>query len=107
MIAKLTAQVVLIFLYGHTSRLFQNASYLHNTLRMGLLINEFRTRVGSPVHVSIGDPISLEEIRHNSNNAKSMMDFLRRKTYELSPTPLETFEYGFEFEDHHKVKRRA
>ena len=87
--------------------MFQIASHLHNTLRMGLLINEFRSRVGSPVRVSIGDPISREEIKHNSNNAKSMMDFLRRKTYELSPTPLETFEYGFEFEDHHKVKRRA
>ena len=87
--------------------MFQIASHLHNILRMGLLINEFRSRVGSPVRVSIGDPISREEITHKSNDAKSMMDFLRRKTYELSPTPLETFEYGFEFEDHHKVKRRA
>ena len=87
--------------------MFQIASHLHNTLRMGLLINEFRSRVGSSVSVSIGKPISLQEITNNSNDAKSMMDFLRRKTYELSPTPLETFEYGFEFEDHHKVKRRA
>ena len=87
--------------------MFQIASHLHNTLRMGLLIKEFRSRVGSPVHVSIGEPISQQEIANNSNDAKSMMDFLRRKTYELSPTPLETFEYGFEFEDHHKVKRRV
>ena len=107
MIAKSTAQVVPIFFDGHTSRMFQIASHLHNTLRMGLLINEFRSRVGSPVRVSIGDPISREEITHKSNDAKSMMDFLRRKTYELSPTPLETFEYGFEFENDHKVKRRA
>ena len=87
--------------------MFQIASHLHTTLRMGLLINEFRSRVGSSVPVSIGKQISLQKITNNSNDSKSMMDFLRRKTYELSPTPLETFEYGFEFEEHHKVKRRA
>ena len=107
MIAKSNAQVVPVYFDGHTSRMFQIASHLHNTLRMGLLIKEFRSRVGSPVHVSIGEPISQQEITNNSNDAKSMMDFLRRKTYESSQTPLETFEYGFEFEDHHKVKRRA
>ena len=107
MIAKSNAQVVPVYFDGHTSRMFQIASHLHSTLRMGLLINEFRSRVGSPMRVSIGEPISHKEITNNSNDAKSMMDFLRRKTYELSPTPLETFEYGFEFEDQHKVKRKA
>ena len=107
MIAKSNAQAVPIYFDGHTSRMFQIASHLHNTLRMGLLINEFRSRVDSPVRVSIGKPISQHEIKNNSTDAKSMMDFLRRKTYELSPTLLKTFEYGFEFEEHHKVKRRA
>jgi putative hemolysin len=37
--------VVPIFFDGHTSRLFQMASHLHYTLRMGLLIKEFRKRV--------------------------------------------------------------
>ena len=32
-----------------------------------------------------------------------MMDFLRPKTYALSPTPLKSVGYGFEFEDKHKV----
>jgi hypothetical protein len=32
-----------------------------------------------------------------------MMDFLRRKTYELSPEPLASYDYGFEFEDRHRA----
>jgi hypothetical protein len=31
-------------------------------------------------------------------DAKAMMDFLRRTTYELSPRPLPDLAYGFEFE---------
>ena len=27
------------------------------------------------------------------------MDFLRRETYRLSPTPIRDLSYGFEFED--------
>ncbi len=32
-----------------------------------------------------------------------MMDFLRKAPYELSPTPLKTYDYGSDFED----RRRA
>ena len=44
MVAKSNATVVPVFFDGHTSRLFQIASHLHNTLRMGLLIKEFKKR---------------------------------------------------------------
>lgn len=58
MIAKSDATVVPIFFTGHNSRLFQIASHLHTTLRLGLLIKEFKARIDEPVRVVIGDPIA-------------------------------------------------
>ncbi|MDR9486279.1 MAG: lysophospholipid acyltransferase family protein [Sediminimonas sp.] len=103
MVAKSGATVVPICFDGHTSRLFQIASHMHQTLRMGLLIKEFAKRVDTPVRVSIGAPIEAAQIRAHASDTKAMMDFLRKATYELSPTPLESYEYGFEFEDRHRA----
>jgi putative hemolysin len=103
MIAKSEATVVPMFFAGHTSRLFQLASHLHSTLRMGLLIKEFRSRVGTPVEVVIGDPISRADLAPYLRDTRALMDFLRHRTYELSPQPLKSFEYGFEFEDKHRT----
>ncbi|WP_407492920.1 lysophospholipid acyltransferase family protein [Pseudooceanicola sp. MF1-13] len=102
MITKSEATVVPMFFAGHTSRLFQLASHLHSTLRMGLLIKEFRSRIGTPVEVVIGDPISRDDINQHAGDTRALMDFLRRRTYALSPEPLKSFEYGFEFEDKHR-----
>ncbi|WP_136635270.1 lysophospholipid acyltransferase family protein [Pseudooceanicola onchidii] len=103
MIAKSEATVVPMFFAGHTSRLFQLASHLHSTLRMGLLIKEFRSRVGTPVEVVIGDPLTRTDLAPYIKDTKALMDFLRKRTYELSPQPLKSFEYGFEFEDKHRT----
>lgn len=107
MIAKSGATVVPIYFDGHTSRLFQLASHLHQTLRLGLLIKEFRARVDTPVRVAIGAPIPVHEIAARQKDARKLMDFLREATYELSPTPLPSLEYGYEFEAKHKVTRHA
>ena len=56
MIAKSNATVLPIYFDGHTSRMFQIASHLHTTLRMGLLIREFKERVDTPVRIAIGKP---------------------------------------------------
>jgi putative hemolysin len=103
MIAKSNATVVPIFFDGHTSRLFQIASHLHNTLRMGLLIKEFRKRVDTPVRVVVGQPIGREVLDPLARDTKTLMDFLRKATYELSPTPLKSYDYGFEFEERHRA----
>ncbi|MBR9765158.1 MAG: acyltransferase [Rhodobacteraceae bacterium] len=103
MIAKSGATVVPVFFDGTTSRLFQLASHLHPTLRMGLLLKEFRQRVDGPVRVVVGTPIAREELRIRAGDTKAMMDFLRKATYELSPKPLKSYDYGYEFE----AKRRA
>lgn len=103
MIAKSQATVVPVFFDGANSRLFQVASHLHATLRMALLIKEFKRRVDEPVRVVIGEPIPREEIEARRSDTRAMMDFLRRETYALSPTPLKSIDYGFEFEERYKV----
>ncbi|SNS76489.1 lysophospholipid acyltransferase family protein [Tropicimonas sediminicola] len=102
MVAKSNASVVPIFFEGHNSRLFQFASHLHSTLRLALLIKEFRKRVDEPVRVVIGEPIPREELAKRAGDSRAMMDFLRSETYALSPRPLKSLDYGFEFEDRYR-----
>lgn len=102
LVAKSGATVVPIYFDGHNSRLFQLASHLHSTLRMGLLIKEFRQRIDRPVRVVIGAPIAQEDIDARAKDASAMMDFLRRSTYELAPSPINSEEMGYEFEEIHR-----
>ncbi|WP_299404225.1 lysophospholipid acyltransferase family protein [uncultured Roseobacter sp.] len=103
MIAKSGATVVPLYFDGHTSRLFQIASHMHSTLRMGLLIKEFRKRVDTPVKVAIGQPIGRDVLEPLAKDGKAMMDFLRKATYELSTDPEKRFDLGYEFEERHRV----
>lgn len=103
MVAKSEAVVVPVYFEGHTSRLFQIASHLHATLRTGLLLKEFKARVDSPVRVVIGEPIGRDRLNPLVGDTKGMMDFLRKATYELSPKPLKSMHYGFEFEEKHRA----
>lgn len=103
MVAKSKATVVPIFFEGHNSRLFQVASHLHATLRLALLIKEFKRRVDEPVRAVIGEPIAQERLDALAGAPNEMMDFLRKATYELSPTPLGSYDYGFEFEEKYKA----
>jgi putative hemolysin len=102
MIAKSEATVVPIYFDGHNSRLFQIASHLHSTLRMGLLIKEFRARVNSTVDIAIGDPIPRAALAERAGDATRLMAYLRETTYALSPRPLDPRAQGFEFEAHHR-----
>ncbi|MEM1372266.1 MAG: lysophospholipid acyltransferase family protein, partial [Pseudomonadota bacterium] len=101
MVARSDATVLPIFFDGHTSRLFQLASHMHSTLRMGLLIKEFKKRVDTPVRVVVGEPIAKHEIASRAKDSRVLMDFLRKSTYDLSPTPL-PLDYGYEFEERRK-----
>jgi hypothetical protein len=98
MIARTEATVVPVFFDGHNSRLFQLASHVHYTLRLGMLIREFRTRVGTPVRVVVGAPVPRAELDARRGDPKALMDFLRRSTYDLSPKPLQSNRLGHEFE---------
>jgi hypothetical protein len=55
-IRRAGATVVPVFFEGQNSRLFQLASHVSLTLRLGLLFNELRNKIGSAVAVRIGAP---------------------------------------------------
>lgn len=103
MVARSGATVVPVYFDGQNSRLFQLASHLSVPLRMGLLLHEFRARVDRPVQAIIGDPLAPETLAQFRADPKSMMDFLRERTYALSPTPVDWRATGYEFEE----RRRA
>ncbi len=105
MIAKSGATVVPIYFEGRNSRLFQLASHLHATLRVGMLIREFRARAGTPVRVVVGPPVNPAALATVKTDPKACMDFLRKATYGLSPRPLDPNRLGREFET--KQKGRA
>jgi len=99
LIARSGAAVVPVFFEGTNSRTFQLASHLHYALRMGLLINEFRRRVGGTVRAVIGAPLARDEIEARRGDSRALMDYLRLETYRLSPRPLADLGYGYEFDD--------
>ena len=94
MIAKSEATVVPVYFDGANSRLFQVASHINYTLRMALLINEFDSRVGDPLRVHVGNPLPRAEIDARAGDARALMDYLRERTYRLSPRPIKDLSYG-------------
>ncbi len=104
MVTKSNATVVPIFFEGSNSRLFQIASHLHVTLRMGMYIREFKSRVGSDVRVVIGEPIPADQLNAHKTDSKSCMDFLRKATYDLSPKPVPANVFGHEFDAKYRRK---
>lgn len=97
LILKSQATVIPVYFDGQNSRLFQLASHVHSTVRLGLLLREFEKRVDTSVRVVIGQPIAQGDIELYANDTPKLMDFLRSRTYSLSPTPLDSYEYGFDF----------
>ena len=67
---------------------------------MGLMIREFRRRTDDKVSVAIGEQIENSEIKAYMSHPGSLMDFLRRRTYELSPNKnAHNFEMGYDFDN--------
>ena len=81
-IQKTRATVVPIFVHGQNSRLFQIASHINMNLRLSLLLNEVRNKIGQDVLLSIGDPIAFEMIEHIKDR-QALLDHLREITYQL------------------------
>ena len=103
MISRSGAAVVPIFFDGANSRLFQIVSHVHATLRMALLLREFRARSREPVRIAVGRPIEPARLAEYRHHPRAMMDFLRRETYALSREPVLDAGYGFEFEERHRA----
>ncbi|MEM9795771.1 MAG: lysophospholipid acyltransferase family protein [Pseudomonadota bacterium] len=81
LIRQSRATVVPIHFEGANSRLFHLASHLNATLRVGLLVREFRARTDGPVRLSVGAAIPPEEIASRPGNQADLMAWLRARTY--------------------------
>jgi putative hemolysin len=103
MILKSEATVVPIYFDGQNSRLFQLASQLTTTMRMALLLREFKQRIDGPVKIAIGTPLNRAQMMSMVDDSRRLMDWLRAKTYALSPAPPKSLNYGYEFETRYRV----
>ncbi|MCI5082719.1 MAG: lysophospholipid acyltransferase family protein [Saprospiraceae bacterium] len=82
-VARLSkATIVPFFFHGQNSRLFQIISQFSLTLRLGLLLNETRNKMGKRLQIGIGDPIPFEEYSHIKDR-QQLTNFFKKKTYEL------------------------
>lgn len=83
LISQTKATVIPIYVHGQNSRLFQVVSQFSQNLRLSLLLNEVRNKMGTDVTVTIGDPIPYSAIA-DIKDRQQLLDYLRAKTYELS-----------------------
>lgn len=81
-IQQTQATVVPIFVHGQNSRLFQMASHISLPLRLSLLLNEIRNKMGKTVRINIGDPIPYETLS-KATDRQGMLDYLRKITFDL------------------------
>ena len=76
-------QVVPLFFHGQNSRLFQLVSHINMNLRLSLLLNEVRNKMGRQIKVEVGSPIPPELLRSKKDSSELLL-LLRKKTYELA-----------------------
>ena len=80
LIAQTRAPVAPVFFAGQNSRLFQLASHVSMTLRLSLLFKEIHDRIGTAVHVRVGDVIAFDTL---PAERQLFMRALRERTYAL------------------------
>jgi len=83
-IQKAKATVVPVYFDGMNSRIFQLASHISPTLRIGFLMHEVRNKLGKTFNIQIGNPLHYEKDLASISNRKALLDFLRDKTFELA-----------------------
>jgi len=82
MIQSSQAQVLPLYFDGQCSPAFQWVSKFSPTLRLSLIIREFRTRVGQPLNVHVGDVIPFAEMS-DIKDRKALMDMLCERVHAL------------------------
>jgi len=81
LIVSAKAPVVPVYFAGQNSRLFQIASHISMTLRLSLFFKEVYDKIGSEIHVRIGEAIPYTELE--KLDRKDLMEHLRKATYAL------------------------
>jgi putative hemolysin len=82
LVQRARAPVVPVYFAGQNSRLFQMVSHISLTMRLALLFNEVRNKIGTRLDVEIGAPIPFEDLAAVGDR-QAMADALMRRTYEL------------------------
>jgi len=80
------APVIPVFFEGNNSFLFQMIGFIHPRLRTLLLAREMLNKTYQTVPIRIGSMISFEDL--NSMDDKTLINYLRAKTYLLNKTTL-------------------
>lgn len=83
LIQKFKVPVIPIFFHGRNSWWFNFLGMVSWQLRTLRLPAEVFRKCGTTLHVSVGDPISPEEIAAHSASLDELGAFLREKTYQL------------------------
>ena len=82
LIQQLKVPVIPIFFHGYNSWWFRFLGIVSWQLRTLRLPEVFR-RKNDTLHISVGNPISVDEIQAHSASVKDLGDFLRERTYSL------------------------
>lgn len=83
LIQQLKVPVIPIFFHGYNSLWFRFLGVISWKLRTFRLPAEVFRRKGDTLHISVGDPISVEQLESHSSSLKELGDFLRSRTYGL------------------------
>ena len=83
LIQQLKVPVIPIFFHGYNSWWFRFLGIVSWQLRTLRLPAEVFRRKNDTLHISVGDPISIEELEAHSGSLKELGDFLRERTYSL------------------------
>ncbi|HMQ48287.1 MAG TPA: lysophospholipid acyltransferase family protein [Saprospiraceae bacterium] len=82
LILQTEATVVPVYFHGQNSRLFQIVSQFSMALRLGLLLNEVRNKIGRKLKATIGEPIPFASLPIKDRT--QLLIFLQQKTMELA-----------------------
>ncbi len=96
MVQAARASVLPVYFEGQCGPLFHLASRISMTLRLSLLIREFRRRVGTRVVARIGDVVAFEDLRHG-NDRRALMAELFERVHVLAPSALRVTRAGRSF----------
>lgn len=82
-IEKAKVPVIPIFFHGGNSWLFNLAGHIYVPARSVLLPREVFKKRDKEIHISIGNPITVEQQQAHSNSIEELGAFLRERTYSL------------------------
>lgn len=90
MILASRAQVLPLYFEGQCSPLFHFISKFSLTLRLSVILREFRRKIGHPLRVHIGEPIPFEEIAGAvGNDRRALINMLYDRVHQMSGMPPE------------------